>query len=126
MQLAIVLAAALAATAEPSIASKGTLLAQATAQPGAEPVVSALQGRIDHKPLEKIARGSAIVIRAKIKDPARLFAPLVFARPVGSERYAGYAMVDQGGRGFAARLPNSILNEGSFEYFIEARHDDGP
>jgi tetratricopeptide (TPR) repeat protein len=126
MQLAIVLAAALAATAGPSTASRGTLLAQAVVQPGAEPADSALQGSIDHKPLERIARGSAIIIRAKIKDPARLFAPLVFARPVGSERYAGYTMVDHGGRGFAARLPNSILDEGSFEYFIEARHDDGP
>ena len=126
MQLGIVLAAAFAATVDPSIGSRKVLLAQAAAQPDAEPATSAMQGKIEHKPLERVARGSAIIIRARIKDSARLFAPLVFARPVGSERYAGYTMVDHGGRGFAARLPGSILDEGSFEYFIEARHDEGP
>src|SRR5256885_16663496 len=34
-------------------------------------------------------------------------------------------MVDRGSRGFVARLPASMLEEGSFEYFIEARHDEG-
>jgi tetratricopeptide (TPR) repeat protein len=125
MQLALVLAAALAATAGSSIASGRILLAQAAEQPGVEPAPSASQGKIEHKPLERIARGAAIIIRARVKDPARLFAPLVFARPANSQRYSAYTMVDRAGRGFAARLPSSILEEGSFEYFIEARHDEG-
>jgi tetratricopeptide (TPR) repeat protein len=125
MQLAMVLAAALAATAEPSIASGRLLLAQAVPQPGIEPVASAGEGKIEHRPLERTARGSAIVIRARVKDPARLFAPLVFARPAGSQRYLAYSMVDRGSRGFVARLPPALLDEGAFEYFIEARHDEG-
>ena len=34
-------------------------------------------------------------------------------------------MIERGTRGFVARLPASLLDEGSFEYFIEARHDEG-
>jgi len=49
----------------------------------------------------------------------------VFARPAGSQRFGAYSMLDRGSRGFFARLPSSILDEGSFEYFIEARHDEG-
>ncbi len=125
MQLGAFFAAILAATAEPSIASGRLLLAQAVVQPGVLPAPSAGEGKIDHKPLERTPRGAAIVIRAKVKDPSRLFAPLVFARPAGLERYGAYSMVDRGSRGFLARLPSSILDEGSFEYFIEARHDEG-
>ena len=125
MQLGALFAAILAATAEPSIASGKLLLAQAVVQPGVQPAPSAGEGKIEHKPLERTPRGAAIVIRAQVKDPARLFAPLVFARPAGSQRYAAYSMVDRGSRGFLVRLPSSILNEGSFEYFIEARHDEG-
>jgi PEGA domain len=125
MQLAIALAAAFAAAAEFSTQYGRVLLAQAVAQPGVEPAPSAAQGKIEHKPLERIARGSAIIIRARVKDPSRLFAPLVFARPADSQRYAAYSMVDRGRRGFQARLPSAILEEGSFEYFLEARHDEG-
>src|SRR5205807_2631442 len=67
----------------------------------------------------------ATVIRAQVKGPARLFAPLVFARPAGSQRYSAYTMAERGNRGFLVRLPSAILEEGSFEYFIEARHDEG-
>src|SRR6266852_2705402 len=125
MQLGALFAAILAATAEPSIAPGRLLLAQAVVQPGVQPAPSAGEGKIQHKPLERTPRGAAIVIRAQVKDPARLFAPLVFARPAGSQRYGAYSMVERGSRGFLARLPSSILDEGSFEYFIEARHDEG-
>jgi hypothetical protein len=66
-----------------------------------------------------------ITIRARVKDPSRLFAPLVFARPAGTQRYGAYTMVDRGSRAFVARLPASMLDEGGFEYFIETRHDEG-
>src|SRR5882762_6507834 len=125
MQLGVLFAAIFAATAEPSIASGRLLLAQAVVQPGVQPSTSAGEGKIDHKPLERTPRGASIVIHAKVKDPARLFAPLVFARPAGSQRFGAYSMLDRGSRGFFARLPSSILDEGSFEYFIEARHDEG-
>ena len=125
MQLrTILVAATLAATAEASARSE-FLLAQATPQPETQPAPAAGEGKIEHKPLDRSARGAPIFIRAQVKDPARLFAPLVFARPAGSQRYAAYTMVDRGSRGFAVRLPPAILDEGSFEYFIEARHDEG-
>src|SRR5882762_2753166 len=125
MQLGVLFAAIFAATAESSIASGRLLLAQAVVQPGLQPAATAGEGKIDHKPLERTPRGASIVIRAKVKDPARLFAPLVFARPAGSQRFGAYSMVDRGSRGFFARLPSSMLDEGSFEYFVEARHDEG-
>ena len=84
----------------------------------------AAPGKIAHAPLERSPRGEAVVIRAKIDDPSRLFAPLVFARKSGSARYEAFTMRDRGARrGFEARLPASMLSEGSFEYFIEAQHD---
>ena len=124
MQLrTILVAATFAAAAEASVPSE--LLAQATPQPGVQPAPAAIEGKIDHKPLERTPRGAPIVIRAQVKDPARLFAPLVFARTAGSQRFGAYTMADRGNRGFVVRLPSAILEEGSFEYFIEARHDEG-
>ena len=123
MQLrTILVAAATAAALEASLPSD--LLAQPPT-PGLQPAATAGEGKIGHKPLERTPRGGPIVIRAQVKDPARLFSPLVFARAAGSERFAAYSMSDRGNRGFVARLPSSILDEGSFEYFIEARHDEG-
>ena len=122
MQLrTILVAAATAAALEASVPSE--VLARPEA--GLQPAATAGEGKIEHKPLERTPRGSAIFIRAQVKDPARLFAPLVFARAAGSERFAAYSMNDRGNRGFVARLPSSMLDEGSFEYFIEARHDEG-
>src|SRR4029079_2658793 len=86
----------------------------------------AAPGKIAHAPLERSPRGEAVVIRAKIDDPSRLFAPLVFARKSGSAVYEAFTMRDRGARrGFEARLPASMLSEGSFEYFIEAPHEGG-
>ena len=80
---------------------------------------------IDHKPLDKAARGLAVLIRAKITNPSTLFAPQVYARSTGSKQFKGFTMVEGKGGKFAARLPGSLLNEGALEYFIEARGDDG-
>ncbi|MFL5313326.1 MAG: PEGA domain-containing protein [Myxococcales bacterium] len=124
MQLRTMLVAAtFAAAVEASVPSE--LLAQVTPEPGVQPAPSAGVGKIEHKPLERTPRGAPILIRAQVKDPARLFAPLVFARTAGSQRYGAYTMADRGNRGFFVRLPPAILEEGSFEYFIEARHDEG-
>jgi tetratricopeptide (TPR) repeat protein len=90
------------------------------------PEESARNGKIAHAPVEKAARGETVVIRAKVQDPSRLFAPLVFARKSGNDRYEAFTMRDRGPkRGFEARLPASILSDGSFEYFIEAQNDEG-
>ncbi|TMA10722.1 MAG: PEGA domain-containing protein, partial [Deltaproteobacteria bacterium] len=76
--------------------------------------------------MEKSPRGEAVVIRARVQDPSRLFHPFVFARKSGNARYEAFTMRDRGTRrGFEARLPSSMLSEGSFEYFIEAQHDEG-
>src|ERR1700682_1024345 len=92
---------------------------KADAEPGRD-------GKIAHTPLERTPRGESVVLRAKVQDPSRLFAPLVFARRSGSSRYEAFTMRDRGPRrGFEARLPSSILAEGSFEYFIEAQHEEG-
>ena len=85
----------------------------------------AADSKIEHSPLEKTARGEVVVIKAKVQDPSHLFAPLVFARRAGTDRYEAFTMRDKGKRGFIARLPPSILNEGSFDYFIEAQHEEG-
>src|SRR5439155_9682487 len=83
-------------------------------------------GKISHTPLEKSPRGEPVVIRARVQDPSRLFAPLVFARKSGNARYEAFTMRDRRTRrGFEARLPSSMLSEGSCEYFIEAQHDEG-
>jgi PEGA domain len=80
---------------------------------------------IDHTPLEKAARGLSVVIKARITNPSGLFAPQVYARPAGSKRYQGYSMSESKGGRFAAHLPANLLNDGSLEYFIEARNEDG-
>ncbi len=85
----------------------------------------AADSKIEHAPLEKSPRGEIVVIKAKVQDPSHLFAPLVFARRAGTDRYEAFTMRDKGKRGFIARLPPSILNEGSFDYFIEAQHEEG-
>ena len=81
--------------------------------------------KIEHTPLEKSPRGKTIIIQARILDPSRLFAPLVFARKSGTTRYEAFTMSEKGRRGFRASLPSSMLSEGSFEYFIEAQHEEG-
>lgn len=82
-------------------------------------------GRVEHRPIEKTPRGRPVVIEARVKDPSRLFAPLVFARKAGTGRYEAYTMRERGRRGFRAFLPPAILANGSFEYFIEAQHETG-
>src|SRR5215470_848142 len=110
MHLAVVLIAAAAAS---------TVSRTATETPESRDT------KIAHKPIEKTPRGQALGIRARVSDPSHLFAPLVFARKSGTMRYEAFSMRDYGARGFLARLPASILSEGSFEYFIEAQHEDG-
>ncbi len=90
-----------------------------------EEKVAQQDGRIQHKPLERTPRGENVIIRAKVADPSRLFAPLVFARKSGTTRFEAYTLRDQGRRGFVAVLPSSILSEGEFEYFLEAEHESG-
>ncbi len=83
--------------------------------------------KIEHAPLLTTPRNETVVIQAKVLDPSRLFAPLVFARKSGIARYEAFTMRDRGPRrAFQARLPPSVLSEGSFEYFIEAQHEQGP
>src|SRR5437763_6259055 len=125
MRLGSILLAAAAALAAPSRQVLAQTDVPARAQPDVEPAAVAGEGKIEHRPVERTARGAPIAIRAKVKDPSRLFAPLVFARPAGTERFGAYTMIDRGQRGFVARLPASLLDEGAFEYFIEARHDEG-
>lgn len=97
----------------------------AAPQAKADAVPEAQDSKIEHTPLEKTPRGLGVFIKAKVGDPSHLFAPLVFARKTGSSRYEAYTMKDKGKRGFRAYLPPSILSEGSFEYFIEAQHEEG-
>ncbi len=126
----LLLAASAAADARVSSArTEKILLAvneEAAAPTGNAEAQPPADGKIDHNPLEKTPRGETVVIRAKVRDPSRLFAPLVFARKVGTTRYEAFTMRDRGrGRDFQARLPASILSEGAFEYFIEAQHEQG-
>src|SRR5439155_19307209 len=81
--------------------------------------------KIEHNPLEKSPRGRPVVLQAKVGDPSHLFTPLVFARKTGQSRYEAFTMRDKGKKGFKAFLPSSIMSEGSFEYFIEAQHEEG-
>src|SRR2546426_5782561 len=90
---------------------------------GAEP--SGSSPKIEHAPLEKTPRNETVVIQAKVQDPSHLFAPLVFARKSGTSRYEAFTMRDKGKKGFKAFLPSSVMSEGSFEYFIEAQHEEG-
>ncbi|HWT85516.1 MAG TPA: PEGA domain-containing protein, partial [Myxococcales bacterium] len=83
--------------------------------------------KIEHAPVLTTPRNETVVIQAKVLDPSKLFAPLVFARKSGIARYEAFTMRDRGpARAFQARLPSSVLSEGSFEYFIEAQHEQGP
>ena len=62
--------------------------------------------KIEHAPLLRTPRNDTVVIQAKVLDPSRLFAPLVFARKSGIARYEAFTMRDRGaGRAFQARLP---------------------
>ena len=97
----------------------------AASQGKADTVPEAEDSKIEHAPLEKAPRGQGVFIKAKVGDPSHLFAPLVFARRTGASRYEAFTMKDKGKRGFRAYLPPSILTEGSFEYFIEAQHEEG-
>jgi tetratricopeptide (TPR) repeat protein len=133
MFIAIVLLAA-SASADPRASSERTrriLLAvneEATsAAEQAEARPPAGESKIEHAPLLTTPRNETVVIQARVLDPSKLFAPLVFARRSGIARYEAFTMRDRGpGRAFQARLPSSILSEGSFEYFIEAQHEQGP
>ena len=134
MYLAVVMIAASAASAGPSAESVPAwvgkvLLAvndEAAAPTGkADTTPEAQDSKIEHAPLEKTPRGQGVFIKAKVGDPSHLFAPLVFARKSGQSRYEAFTMKDKGKRGFRAYLPPNILSEGSFEYFIEAQHEEG-
>src|SRR5882762_1165642 len=133
MYVAIVLLAA-SASADPRASLERTrriLLAineeVTSAAEKAEARPPAGDSKIEHTPLLTTPRIETVVIQAKVLDPSRLFAPLVFARKSGIARYEAFTMRDRGaGRAFQARLPSSVLSEGSFEYFIEAQHEQGP
>ncbi|MGZ6141953.1 MAG: PEGA domain-containing protein [Myxococcales bacterium] len=132
MHFAVLLMAAAAASADaPADASwVGKILLavneEAAAPQGkADTVPEAQDSKIEHAPLEKTPRGQGVFIKAKVADPSHLFTPLVFARKTGTSRYEAFTMKDKGKRGFRAYLPPSILSEGSFEYFIEAQHEEG-
>ncbi len=80
---------------------------------------------IDHKPVDKSARGQPVQIKAQIDNASQLFAPQIYARKVGQSRYQGFSMVEAKGGHFTGHLPASLLNDGALEYFIETRGDDG-
>ena len=129
MHLAVLLIAASAAAGNDSAWVGRILLAvneeAAAPQAKADTVPEAQDSKIEHTPLEKTPRGQGVYIKAKVADPSHLFTPLVFARRAGQSRYEAFTMKDKGKRGFRAYLPSSILSEGSFEYFIEAQHEEG-
>jgi tetratricopeptide (TPR) repeat protein len=97
----------------------------AAPQGKADPVPEAQDSKIEHTPLERVPRGEGVFVKARVADPSHLFAPLVFVRKNGSSRYEGFTMKDRGKSAFRAYLPPSTLSEGSFEYFIEAQHEEG-
>src|ERR1700681_4336392 len=122
MHLAILLIAASAGAAKAPASSRWQeriLLAvndEAAAAPAkADAILEAQDPKIEHAPLEKTPRGLGVWIKAKVTDPSRLFAPLVFARRAGSGRYEAFTMKEKGRQGFRAYLPPNILSEGSFE-----------
>ncbi|MFN2549593.1 MAG: PEGA domain-containing protein [Myxococcales bacterium] len=127
MHLALLLIAASAAPATDSAWVGRMLLAvnEEAAQGKADTTPEAQDSKIEHTPLDKTPRGQGLFIKAKVQDPSHLFTPLVFARKAGTSRYEAFTMKDKGKRGFRAYLPPSILSEGSFEYFIEAQHEEG-
>src|SRR3981189_634437 len=132
MFFAIVLLAASAST-DPSASSERTrriLLAvneEATAPAEkSEERPPAGDSKIGHAPVRTTPRNETVVIQAKVLDPSKLFAPLVFARKSGIARYEAFTMLDRGaGRAFQARLPSSILSEGSSEFLIERQCKEG-
>ena len=81
--------------------------------------------QIEHTPLTKAVRGRPVVIRAAITGASTTFAPQVYVRAEG-KRYQGYPMDDRsaGGR-FSAQLPSAVLEGAHFDYFLEARLEDG-
>jgi tetratricopeptide (TPR) repeat protein len=131
MYLALLIAASAAAApprADPAWVGRVLLAVNdEAAAPEAKPdtVPEAQDSKIEHTPLEKTPRGQGVFIKAKVGDPSHLFTPLVFARKAGSSRYEAFTMKDKGRKGFRAYLPPAILSEGSFEYFIEAQHEEG-
>jgi len=78
-----------------------------------------------HTPLESAIRGTTPKIAADIKNQARNFTPLVFARGGGRTRFHGYPMVPLGGDRYQARLPSMFLRGDKFEYFVEVRLETG-
>jgi hypothetical protein len=131
MYLAVLLIAASATAADARTVptwQERILLAvndEAAAPAKADAIPEQQDSKIEHAPVEKTPRGLGVWIKARIGDPSHLFAPLVFARKAGSSRYEAFTMKDKGKRGFRAYLPPVILSEGSFEYFIEAQHEEG-
>src|SRR3954468_19446683 len=122
----LVAVAAAADARAPSEHVRAVLLAVNEEAVSAAPEPATASAELQHVPLEKSPRGETVVINAKVQDPSRLFAPLVFARRSGTARYEAFTMRDRGRGAFQARLPSSVLSEGSFEYFVEAQHEDGP
>src|SRR5882672_6545303 len=115
----LVLAAS--ASADPRASLERTRRILLAVNEDADAPTRAGDSKIEHTPLLRTPRNETVVIQAKVLDPSRLFAPLVFARKSGIARYEAFTMRDRGaGRAFQARLPSSILSEGSFEYFVEA------
>lgn len=87
----------------------------------AKPIKSA--SKIEHTPVTKWPRGKPVLIKAKIDDPSSLFAPRVYARPTGTKRFRVFSLIERKRNFFTARLPSSMLLDGSLEYFIEAQHE---
>ncbi|TMB17753.1 MAG: hypothetical protein E6J65_19125 [Deltaproteobacteria bacterium] len=100
MLFAVLLAASAAADPRPiSDWRQRALLAvneEAVGTNADTPPETGRNGKIAHAPVEKAARGATVVIKAQVQDPSRLFAPLVFARRSGNERYEAFTMRDRG------------------------------
>lgn len=80
---------------------------------------------LPYRPIVKAERGTPPRIEAQIKEASARFAPLIFARRAGSQRYSGYPMSQSRTGKWLGRLPASITSGKSFEYFIEVRTDAG-
>lgn len=100
------------------------LLAQAAVPAQDLPAVTGDEN-VQHKPLDVVARGQSVRIGATIRNQAKVYTPLVFARKGGQERFHGYPMVPRGKDRYQARLPSSFLTEATFEYFVEVRLEGG-
>jgi hypothetical protein len=103
------------------------LIAQATPAPAASPAAGAPANseNLAHEPITKAVRGTQPTIKVIAKRPSASFAPLVFARATGTQRYFGYPMGNRGHDSWVARLPLNLLIGASFEYFIEVREAGG-